>query len=246
MSYRLALDLTLSHGFWAGTSAPPLRAVAAEPEALAKAGIVLKAQGARALVARPATDAAPGVITLDILSDEPRLAGLTQGWDSAAVPVIEVPPGTAALTFPPQGPVPSLPRTLGDTRLCRLVVPLCPEAPALRLECLPVRALWAYHVVGRGADGPIRVVDPARRLSFEDLGAEPLPDGRQARVLRSTEPLPLVARSDLRLRLEEDQPAPYDPRPLVSVLPAGGMNLRPAPGGQPPGILQSDIFVCLW
>ena len=51
---------------------------------------------------------------------------------------------------------------------------------------------------------------------------------------------------DLRLRLELDQPAPYDPLALVSVLPAGGTNLRPAPDGQPPGILQSDIFICLW
>ena len=244
MKHALALDLALHHGFW-GDTAAPLRAVAAEPDRLARAGIVLKASGPRALLALPDDSPAPDRIALDILTTEPRLAGLTQGWDAAAVPVIEVPADATTVAFPPD-PGASLPRAPGDARLCRLLVAPRPADPRLRLICRPVQALWAYHVTGQAADGPIRVVDPARTCTFEDLGTEPLPDGRAARVLRSTRPLPLAARSDLRLRLELDQPAPYDPLALVSVLPAGGTNLRPAPDGQPPGILQSDIFICLW
>ncbi|MBL3570522.1 hypothetical protein BV509_12820 [Rhodovulum sulfidophilum] len=243
MRYRVALDLTVRHGFW-GDAPAPLRIAAADPGRLARADIVFKTDGTRAILGLPETAPPPAAVALDILA-EPRAIALTEGWQADAVAVLTPAPGQAETGL--AAAQETLPRDLGDRRVCRLLLDLAgadPEAGwALSLRLEPVAALWAYHVTGRGAEGPIRVIDPADEVAFEDLGQTPMPDGRRARVLRSARPVPLAARSPWRFRLEETQPAPFDPIALIPVLPAGGANLRPAPGQDG---LQSDIYVSLW
>ncbi|RAP43332.1 hypothetical protein BYZ73_01075 [Rhodovulum viride] len=242
MRYRVALDLTVRHGFW-GDAPAPLRIAAADPVRLARADIVFKTDGTRAILGLPETAPPPAPVALDILA-EPRAIALTEGWQADAVPVLTPGPGTSETGL--ADATETLPRGPGDARICRLVLDLAGADPGgwtLRLSLEPVAALWAYHVTGRGADGPIRVIDPADRIAFEDLGQAPLPDGRPARVIRSTRPVALAARPSVRFRLEETQPAPFDPIALIPVLPAGGVNLRPAPGQDG---LQSDIYVSLW
>ena len=246
MGYEVAVDLSVRHEFW-GEATPPLQFAAADPAALRRAGLVLRTGDARALIAAPSDgEGLPSRIGLDLLTGDVGLISLTQGWRAEEVPVFTAGPEAAEdgirLTGTPES---LLPRHPGDRRLCRVELALAADRFPLRakVSCETVEALWAYHVVGKGGSDPIRIVDDAGGISFDDLGEETLPNGRRARVLRSSAPVPMRLRTPVRLRLQQDQPPPYEPEILIPVLPAGGTNLRPVPGGASVGILQSDIYV---
>lgn len=254
MEYRAALEVDIRHDYW-GEAPAPFRVFAANPDALRRADLVLRSGGPGAVLAAPSdAEALPDRITLDIVADDTQLIGLTRGWRADTVPVFA--PDLAAtdaadktrISISPTDEAKSdLSRHPGDRRLCQLDLPLDPTRfPIIcTVACETVQALWAYHIVGKGNADPIHVVDDADKIAFDDLGEEILPDGRTARVLRSSTPVPIRQHNSIRLALKKDQPPPYDPETLIPVLPVGGLNLKPIPGATPADILQSDIYVSL-
>lgn len=248
MSFHHALSLTVSHGFW-GDTAPPLRIVPRNASAFRRAGLVAKpGQAHLDVVAETAMLTAPLTLELDVVSTDPELAAMTDGIDWAHLPRVALDQNTDSGTFsltanrtekPPD-------RTQGDP-FFRIAVTLpATGLRAVTLQCSAVSALWAYHITGLRAQGPLTVMDPDRRISFADLGQTALPDGQTARVLRSTTPLPMQYRSPARFALEQQQDPPFDPITLIPVLPAAGARLRPPSDPGAPHSLQSDIFVSLW
>ncbi len=254
MEYRAALEIDIRHDYW-GDAPAPFRVSAADPSLLQRAGLVLRSGGPGAVLVAPVEiEEVPVRVTLDIIADDTQLIGLTRGWRSDTVPVfapeLATAPGddVAQISISPTDSAQSdLPRRPGDRRLCQLDLPFDPARFPITctVACETVQALWAYHIVGKGSADPIRVVDDTDKIAFDDLGEEVLPNGRTARVLRSSTPVPIRQRNAIRLALKEDQPPPYDPETLIPVLPVGGSNLRPIPGATPADILQSDIYVSL-
>jgi hypothetical protein len=250
MTWRIALTVSIVHDYW-GEEPAPVKLASADPSALARGGMMLRpAPGGGAVIAEVG-ETTPDAILLDIIATDDLLLPLTESaaGGGAPVPMIDLTGGTADADFAFSGSWTgeTVPRGVADRRLARLAVALPQDGTrVVRIACRAVDALWTYHFVGTSIDGPIRIVDGDARIAFEDLGRQTLPGGRQARVLRSTAPVPLRARPVVRLALEEARPAPYDAMTLIPVLPAAGPSLRPVaePGAAAP--LQSDIYVSLW
>ncbi len=254
MEYRTALEIDVRHNYW-GDAPAPFAVQAAHPLQLQRAGVVLRQGGAGSLLAAPTeAEGLPETVALDVIAEDTQLIGLTQGWRADTVPVFSPElsaksgeSGAECVVQIASKAQSELPRAPGDRRLCRIILPL--EASRFPISCIisceAVEALWAYHIVGKGNKDSIHIVDDAANIAFDDLGEEVLPNGRTARVLRSSAPVPIRRRNVIRLSLKEDQPPPYDPETLIPVLPVGGSNLRPAAGDAPADILQSDIYVSL-
>ena len=247
MTYHLALDLKIIHDFW-GDEPPPIRIVPADARALAREGLIAKPGRARLdIVAETALLTDPVTVALDVIATDPTLGAVTAGFDPATLPHVALPDSDAdeyALAD-------HLPETAQHRAPAEPLFRLSLQLPAtgqrsVTLRCGAHSALWAYHVTGVRSAGPLQVVDQASEITFEDLGQTALPGGHTARVLRSTQPLPLRYRSTARFALEELQDPPFDPITLIPVLPAAGANLHPPaePGASHP--LQSDIYVSLW
>ena len=248
MSYHIALALKITHGFW-GDDAPPIRIVPRNPRTFAYLGLVAKPGHARLdVAAETALLTDPVTLELDVVATDPELAVMTDGIDWATLPRVVLTEDTADVTanltthLAPNPPD----RAPGDP-LFQIDVSLPVTGQRnVTLQCDAMSALWAYHITGARSDGALQVVDSAKRVQFEDLGQTALPGGQQARVLRSTAPLPLRFRSPERFALEERQDPPFDPITLVPVLPVAGINLHPPHDPDAPHSLQSDIFVSLW
>ena len=247
MSYHAALDLRIIHDFW-GEEPPPLRIVPSDARALARDGLIVKPGRARLdIVTETALLTDPVTVALDVIATDPTLGAVTEGYDPATLPLVTLPDDDASEYALAE----HLPETAQDRAPGDPLFRLSLQLPAIgqrsvTLRCGAHSALWAYHVTGVRSTGPLQVIDPASEITFEDLGQAALPGGHMARVLRSTQPLPLRYRSTARFALEELQDPPFDPITLIPVLPAAGANLHPPaePGASHP--LQSDIYVSLW
>lgn len=254
MEYRTALEIDIHHDYWGDASAP-FSVEAANPVLLQRAGLVLRRGGPGALLAAPTgAEGLPERVAIDIIAEDMQLIGLTQGWRADTVPVFASDlaaiqeSGPVQIAISPTAKAQSdLPRHPGDRRLCQLDLPLDPARFPITctVTCDTVEALWAYHIVGKGGADPIHIVDDTGKIAFDDLGEETLPNGRTARILRSTAPVPIRQRNAIRLALKQDQPPPYDPETLIPVLPVGGANLRPVADDMPADVLQSDIYISL-
>ncbi|WP_296426437.1 hypothetical protein [Yoonia sp.] len=248
MSYHVALSLKIFHAFW-GNETPPLRIVPHDPRGFSRLDLLAK-PGAASLdiVAETAKLTDPVIVSFDVIANDPNIAALTAGFDWASLPRIDL----TADTDDVDGIVTAYAAPVADRRMPGdplMRIDLAIPATGLRrvtLRCDAPAALWAYHITGKRAVGPLQIVDAAKAVAFEDLGETALPDGTPARVLRSTAPIALRYRSAMRFALEETQDPPFDPITLIPVLPVAGINLRPAPDMAAAASLQSDIFVSLW
>jgi hypothetical protein len=158
---------------------------------------------------------------------------------------LDMPEGSDALGYGPARPIAGKsPSPMA--RLARLRVALSDDAArtvTLRFEA--VEALWAYHVTGNGNRDGLHVVDPAERITFSHQGTRALPDGREAQIIRSDQPLPARARPTQRFMLQ--RASAFGPETLIPVLPAAGMMFKPIPEEEGAAArLQSDIYVTLW
>lgn len=248
MSFHHALSLTITHGFW-GDEAPPLRIVPRDPAAFVRAGLIAKHRTAHLdVVAETALLTDPLTLELDVIATNPALSNVTAGVDWATLPCVDLGKDADTDLFTLSAHLADNPpvRAPGDPLFkIDLILPVT-GLRAVTLHCDAVSALWAYHITGLRAQGPLSVVDPDKQTSFADMGQTALPDGQTARVLRSTTPLPVQYRSPARFALEEQQDPPFDPITLVPVLPAAGLRLRAPSDPSAPHSLQSDIFVSLW
>ncbi len=246
MAYRRALSLQIAHEYW-GNETIPLQIRPNDPQHIAKLGLLSRSSPACIdIISDDEVFDTPQTITVDVIASNPNMTALTDGPDWAQLPVIDLTEVASnseiALADVPMRT--DATRNPGDP-LLRINLNIPREGTLLiTLRLSAVSALWAYHVTGNRVQDPLQVIDSNNISSFEDLGESPLPDGSIARVFRSTTSIPLRHRPDTSFALEAQQDPPFDPITLIPVLPAAGVNLRPAPDAAT--ALQSDIFVSLW
>ena len=240
--YEELLGITLEHRFF-GEEAFPVKVIPANPKAFDRDGLILRQQGKTvSVIIEAGAEVLPDLVELLVIPAGPEVLQATLGSSWKTVPVLDVPLGTKHVEFwdAAAGRIPQPPQPV----LCQLSVAIDPEGPReIGIGFAAVEALWAYHVIGSEADSEIAIFDPEETAAFEQLGAETLPDGRAARVLRSTAPLPIHARPNQRFSLQE--PGPFGPKTLIPVLPAAGTSFHPATGAQAAYPFQANIFINL-
>lgn len=242
MAYRQVLTLTLSHDYY-GSAAMPLRVVPTDASAFKKTGLLLRNNSIGTVVLADDADTVPEVLALDVLVSSPEGFVVTKGADWGNILVFDV--ATEIFEFDPAQAQAILPQSSAKC-LARLNIAIYEDqARSCHLHFSTVEALWAYHVTGAQSSDDLEVVDPKAQTTFSSQGAVTLPDGRQALVIRSDDPLPAQARPDQKFALQ--RPSAFGPETLVPVLPAAGISFKPI--DQQPGVaarLQSDIYVSLW
>lgn len=242
MAYRPILTLDLSHDYY-GSDDLPLEVVPSDAPAFAKAGLLLRQLKNRVQVLSGDPDADPVRVVLDVLATSPDAFRVTKGadWDNVVMfdhvdDAFEFDADLAAARIP----------QMPAKRLARLSFDLVAGQPRnCTVHFDTVESLWAYHVTGGQNADELEVVDTKSLTTFSAMGAVTLPDGRQAFVIRSDDPLPARARPDQKFALQ--RPSAFGPEILVPVLPAAGISFKPI--AQKPGSaarLQSDIYVSLW
>ncbi|MBU3030113.1 hypothetical protein KNW02_08275 [Paracoccus sp. XHP0099] len=236
MPDHVVIRLTLRHDYYL-PDLPPLRL-------LAPVGLVVRRIGERLVViARDGADL-PERVTLTLLAQSPDLCRVTQGYDWHRVPVLKLAEGEDQVRFGTRPEDGDEARRMGDWRVVLLDVALAADPPRdIEVHFSAVAAYWAYWLTGRGLRDDIRIVDPHDAAQFDDLGPATLPDGREARVIRSAEPLALRARPTERFALQYE--GQFGPVMLVPVLPAAGVNTRKLTGDGADDRLQADIYVTL-
>lgn len=246
MAHRIALSFQLTHDYW-GDDTVPLQIRPTDPQTFKRLGLLAKPSPASIdIIADDEVFDKETIVSCDVTTTDLDVFALTDGSDWARLPHLDL----TALTKSTEITLSDVPiltdaARLPDDPLLRVNLSIPAEGTvSITLRLTAVSTLWAYHVTGNKVNEPLQVVDKTNGSSFEDMGQSPLPDGSMTRVFRSTQPIPLRYRPDARFALEAPQDPPFDPITLIPVLPAAGVNLRPAPDAAPR--LQSDIFVSLW
>lgn len=113
---------------------------------------------------------------------------------------------------------------------------------AIELQLQARRTVWKYLLLGDWQEHRLQLVDPAAEVQFEAPGAEALPDGRAAIVIRSRSALALAERSPYRFQLRDAASQP--PKLLMPRLPVAAprglqRELRPQGGST----AVTEIFV---
>lgn len=236
MPDRALIGLTLNHGYYQSGD-PGVQVVVPR-------GMVLRRNGARYAAILPDGDGAPDSVTLTLLWQDVHFGFITSGYEWSAVPVLQVAADQNHVTF---GSAPALrqePRRPGDRRILQMDIEVADGQPReIRLDFETVAAYWTYHVIGRGLRDDLQIVDPDEAVTFDDLGSGTLPNGAPVRVLRSSVPLPVLARPQQHFTLQYE--GQFGPVVVIPNLPAAGMKLRPLVGEKTGDALQADIYVTL-
>jgi hypothetical protein len=244
MHYVQRLTVLLEHSYY-GDAPVPLELVPADPRGFERCGFLLRRQGNRVMVVGEISDPVPNYVEFDILAATTDLHLVTRYAAWTSMLYLDMPNGTDAVGYGPARPSPRKSQS-PMARLARLRVALSDdEARAVTLRFEAVEALWAYHLTGNGNRDGLNIVDPAERITFSPQGTRSLPDGREAQVIRSDQPLPARARPTQKFMLQ--RASAFGPETLIPVLPAAGMMFKPIPEEEgAPARLQSDIYVTLW
>ena len=242
MAYVPLLSLTLRHEFY-GDTAPPLAPDLGDAMALAKQGIVSKVTGARLdLYGREGAER-PARVSVAVRPRAPGIVAVTPQSPPGAVAHIALAPSPGAsterLTDDRMTGEPAA-RPRSPLAVLDIAVPGTGDAD-LTVVFPTVATIWAYHVLGRPADG-LAITDSAGAVTFAHDGPQALPDGRRAEVWAADRPIALRARQDFRLSLT--RAGSFGAETLIAALPVPA---RPtAPRGRDPATpLRSDIYVTL-
>lgn len=230
------IRLTFAHDYYDPAPAP-LRLQVAH-------GMAIRHLGGGPAVILPDRHDMPAMVSVTVLWEALDFCTVTQGYDWAAVPVLAVPPDQDLLAFGDQTALRTERRGPGDRRVLQMDIAIRDGAPRdIRVGFTALAPHWTYHLTGRGLRDDMQIVDPGNEIHFDDLGAETLPNGVPARVLRSAQPMALRARPSRRFALQYE--GRFGPVVLVPVLPAAGVKTRPIAEGDAAGRLQADIYVTL-
>lgn len=248
MSYHIAASIRINHGFW-DDEVPPLRIAPSDPRMFSRLGLLAKPSAARIdVIAETDAFTEPAIITFDVVATSHDVLAVTGSVNWATLPHLMLAADLDAPIVPYADVVMDhAPNRLPGDPLLRMSVAIAATGTREITLLMPtVAPLWAYHFTGEKAKDALQILDPSDTHQFEDLGERALTEGLSARVLRSTAPIALAYRSPARFKLEALQDPPFDPITLIPVLPAAGINMRPADDPAAAQHLQSDIFVSLW
>ena len=230
------IRLTLAHDYY-DPAPPPLRLQV-------PGDMAIRHLGGGPAVILPDRHDMPATVSVTVMWESLDFCTVTQGYDWAGVPVLAMPPDHERLTFGDHPILRTERRRPGDRRVLQLDIATGDGAPRdIRIDFTALAPHWTYHLTGRGLRNDMQIVDPANEIRFDDLGAETLPNGASARVLRSAQPMALRARPSRRFALQYE--GRFGPVVLVPVLPAAGAKTRPITEGDAAGRLQADIYVTL-
>ena len=241
MMYAPLMTLALRHDFVDGP--PPLRATLREPHAMARAGVLPKPGPASLSLWLEEGEPRPDALGFDIWTTDPDILRVTPPILAEGVTDLCLSPAAGPSEHRLQPAAAGPPGPMGRRALLRLTVTLPGDGvPELGLVIPSVEAIWAYHVLGRGASG-LSIVDAEGEIRFDPSGPTVLPDGRIAECHRSDRPMALRARAPARFSLMRD--GPFGPQTLVDALPGAGAITGFAEGRGPTARLQSDIYITL-
>lgn len=112
----------------------------------------------------------------------------------------------------------------------------------VELQLQARRTVWKYLLLGDWQEHSLQLVDAAAEVQFDAPGAEALPDGRAAIVIRSRSALALAERSPYRFQLRDTASQP--PKLLMPRLPvAAPRGLQRELGPQGGSTAVTEIFV---
>lgn len=149
-------------------------------------------------------------------------------------------PGFALYTEPGELPLLSLPLSepaASDEARWRLGL-----GAQVELQLQARRTVWKYLLLGDWQEHCLQLVDPSTEVLFDAPGAEALPDGRAAIVIRSRSALALAERSPHRFQLRDAASQP--PKVLMPRLPvAAPQGLQRELGPRGGSTAVTEIFV---
>ena len=246
MDYAPILRLTLTHDYY-GNDAAPIGVMPTDPQAFDRDGLLLRHVGRKVTIIADMDQPRPACVSLSLIAQSPDIFALTEGADWKSIPHLRIPLGAKQVEFATL-PVKEIEPQTRSRYLARLEIDVPSDNESdvrdIELEFQAVAALWAYYLTGKRADGALQVIDTKGEFGFDNLGAQPLPNGTTAQVLRSDRPVPVRARPNHQFALQ--QPGPFGPKTLIPVLPAAGVQFKTVTDPDAAARLQSDIFVTLW
>lgn len=242
--YLARLSVALAHDYY-GNAPIPLRLLPADPGEFDRRGFILRRQANRFLVIGEIGDEMPERLTFDVIATDPEVFSVTRHAEWGQVLRLTVESGTDEMAFGPTTTARGALRNRME-RIAQVAIDMTGEdAREVTLRFETVEALWAYHVVGPGSRDDLLIVDTSKIVSFQSQGRRRLPDGTEAQVIRSDNPLPARARPSQKFMLQ--RPSAFGPETLIPVLPAAGKMFKPIPEEEGAAArLQSDIYVTLW
>ncbi|TCP40176.1 hypothetical protein [Rhodovulum marinum] len=180
MDFAPILSLDLMHAFY-GASVPPIRVAPVDPGAFARAGLVLRQTGGRAiLAAETGTDDRPRTVALSLQALDPSAIGVTCRADRSTIPTCALPLGQDEVAFDGLPATETRQRKVG-VELARLDIALPPRGTRALPDGTPARVLRstrpiaararpdrAFALQRPGPSGPETVIPvlPAAGTSF--------------------------------------------------------------------------------
>lgn len=244
MGWNILIEVTLEHEYYT-PNMPPVTVRVSNPQAIAQAGLMMRQSGARIFIlAEDGNYDLPTVVSLDLEPQNGDVIAVTEGGNWTHVPQIRLEAAMDAATLGDENPS-DVSQVPGHRLLAQVVVaPIAGTKRDVVVKFAAVESHWAYHVIGPGSDDVV-IEDAEGEVLFDPMGKVDLPDGTEARVIRSRDALPARARPGQRFTLS--RPGPFGPRTLIPVLPAPQPLFARVPSPDGTGaIIQSDIYVSIF